>query len=160
MDTPKWLDEEESRAWRGFVHMHQVLRAVLERELARDSALSLADYDVLVYLSEAEDQRLRMCVLADQLQWSRSRLSHQVARMQERGLLCREECVTDARGAFAVLTPAGLAAIEAAAPSHLASVRRHLLDRLSAEQVQVLGEISDAVLGPRRLPADDEAPAY
>lgn len=145
---PRWLDEEEARAWRGFLRMHQVLRAELERELTRDSGLSLADYEVLVRLSEADGRRLRMSGLADILQWSRSRLSHQVARMEERGLLRREECPTDARGAFAALTPTGLAAIEGAAPGHLAGVRRHLLDRLTAEQVRVLAEISEAVLRP------------
>lgn len=150
MAEPRWLDDEEARAWRGFLAMHQLLRAALERELAHDTGLSLADYEVLVALSEAEGRRLRMSVLAEGLQWSRSRLSHQVARMQERGLLRRDDCPTDARGAFAVLTPAGLAAIEQAAPGHLAGVRRHLLDRLSPEQVRALVEISDAVVGPLR----------
>lgn len=128
--------------------MHQVLRAELERELSRETGLSLADYEVLVNLSEADGQRLRMWELADALQWSRSRLSHQVARMQDRGLLSREECPTDARGAFAALTPAGLAAIERAAPGHLAGVRRHLFDRLSPEQVRALVDLSEAVLRP------------
>lgn len=144
----RWLDDEETRAWRGFLRMHQVLRAELERELTRDAGLSLADYEVLVALSEADGRRLRMWELADILQWSRSRLSHQVARMQNRGLLCREECPTDARGAFATLTPAGLVAIEGAAPGHLLGVRRHMIDRLSVEQIRALAEISEAVLRP------------
>jgi DNA-binding MarR family transcriptional regulator len=148
VSAPRWLDEDETRAWRGLLHMHQVLRAELERELIRDAGLSIADYEVLVRLSEAEGRRLRMSALADVLQWSRSRLSHQVARMQERDLLRREECPTDARGAFATLTPTGLAAIEGAAPGHLAAVRRHLLDRLTSEQVRALAEISEAVLRP------------
>ena len=128
--------------------MHQVLRAELERELHRETGLSLADYGVLVNLSEADGQRLRMGQLAEALQWSRSRLSHQVSRMQDRGLLSREECPTDARGAFAVLTPVGLAAIEGAAPGHLAGVRRHFFDRLSREQVRALIGLSEAVLRP------------
>lgn len=128
--------------------MHQVLRAELERELSQATGLSLADYEVLVNLSEADGQRLRMSELADALQWSRSRLSHQVARMQDRGLLSREECPTDARGAFAALTAGGLAAIQEAAPGHLAGVRRHLFDRLSPEQVRSLIELSEAVLRP------------
>ena len=148
MARPRWLDDEEARAWRGFLRMHQLLRAELERELARETGLSLADYEVLVNLSEADGQRLRMWALADALRWSRSRLSHQVARMQDRGLLSREECPTDARGAFATLTPAGLAAIEGAAPGHVAGVRRHLFDRLSPAQVRALIEISEAVLHP------------
>ena len=154
MGAPRWLDEEEARAWRGFLRMHQVLRAVLEGELTRDAGLSLADYEVLVRLSEADGRRLRMSGLADVLHWSRSRLSHQVARMQERGLLRREECPTDARGAFATLTDAGLAAIQGAAPGHLDGVRRHLIDRLTTEQVRALAEISEAVLRPGDPPVD------
>jgi DNA-binding MarR family transcriptional regulator len=130
--------------------MHHLLRMALERELLADAELSLADYEVLVSLSEAEERRLRMAVLAERLQWSRSRLSHQLARMHDRGLVTRQECPTDARGAFAVLTPTGRAAIERAAPGHLAGVRRHLLDRLSADQVRALVEISEAVVGPLR----------
>jgi DNA-binding MarR family transcriptional regulator len=126
--------------------MHQVVRAQLERELSRETGLSLADYEVLVSLSEADGRRLRMWALADALQWSRSRLSHHVARMHDRGLLSREDCPTDARGAFATLTPVGLGAIEAAAPGHLAGVRRHVFDRLSADQVQALADITGAVL--------------
>lgn len=146
MSGPRWLDEDEARAWRGFLRMHQVVRAQLERELSRETGLSLADYEVLVSLSEADGRRLRMWALADALQWSRSRLSHHVARMHDRGLLSREDCPTDARGAFATLTPVGLGAIEAAAPGHLAGVRRHVFDRLSADQVQALADITGAVL--------------
>lgn len=142
------MDEDETRAWRGFLRLHQMLRAELEREMTRDAGLSLADYEVLVALSEAEGRRLRMWALASILQWSRSRLSHQVSRMQNRGLLRREDCLTDARGAFATLTSAGLAAIEAAAPGHVEGVRRHLLDRLSPDQVRAMAEISEAVLEP------------
>ncbi|HWH35926.1 MAG TPA: MarR family transcriptional regulator [Acidimicrobiales bacterium] len=147
MAATRWLDEEETRAWRGFLRLHQVLRAELERELNVDAGLSLSDYEVLVGLSEAEEHRLRMYTLAEQLAWSRSRLSHQVTRMQARGLVRREECPTDARGAFATLTPAGLAAIEAAAPGHLEGVRRHFFDRLTSEQVRSLAELTTSVLG-------------
>ncbi len=150
MEEPQWLNEDETRAWRGFLHMHQLLRMALERELLADAGLSLADYEVLVTLSETSDRRLRMSALAERLEWSRSRLSHQVARMQDRGLVCRQDCPTDARGAFAVLTPDGLATIEAAAPGHLAGVRRHLFDHLSPEQVRALAEISHAVVDPQR----------
>ncbi len=148
MAEPQWLDEGESRAWRGLLHMHQLLQVVLERELLRDAGLSLADYGVLVALSEVEGRRLRMSELAERLQWSRSRLSHQLARMHDRELVVREDCPTDARGAFAVLTPTGLVTIESAAPGHLAGVRRHLFDRLSCEQVRALAEIADTVIGP------------
>lgn len=145
---PEWLDEAEARAWRGYLRMNQVLRAQLERELNRDAGLSLADYAVLVNLSEADGHRLRMSELAARMQWSKSRLSHQVGRMQQRGLLERTGCPTDARGSLAVLTATGLATIEQAAPTHLAGVRRHLFDRLTPEQVRALAEISAAVVGP------------
>lgn len=148
MAEPRWLDDQEARAWRGFLHMHQLLRVALERELVADAGLSLADYEVLVALSEAKGRRLRMSVLAEGLHWSRSRLSHQLARMHDRELVRRQDCPTDARGAFAVLTPDGLRAIEQAAPGHLAGVRRHLLDRLTPQQVRALGEIADAVTAP------------
>lgn len=150
-ESPKplhWLDEGESRAWRGYVRMHQLLDSQLERELNREVGLSLADYTVLVHLSEADGRRLRMSALAQRVQWSRSRLSHQVGRMQQRGLVERIECPTDARGSFAVLTGTGLRTIERAAPTHLAGVRRHLLERLSPAQIAALAAISDAVIEP------------
>jgi DNA-binding MarR family transcriptional regulator len=100
---------------------------------------------VLVHLSEAESRRLRMSDLAARLNWSKSRLSHQLARMQVRGLVQREECPSDARGAFAVLTACGLAAIEGAAPQHVASVRRHFIDVLDAEQLNQLSAIAELV---------------
>lgn len=135
--------------------MHQLLRAELERELSAETGISHADYEVLVNLSEADGRRLRMWALSDALQWSPSRLSHHVARMQGRGLISREDCPTDARGSFATLTPVGLAVIEAAAPGHVAAVRRHLFDRLSGEQVRALADISETVISscPSARPA-------
>ncbi|MDQ3353363.1 MAG: MarR family transcriptional regulator [Actinomycetota bacterium] len=147
MEGPRWLDDDEARAWRGFLRMHQVLRAVLEGELTRATGLSLPDYEVLVALSEVDGRRLRMGALAERLTWTPSRLSHQLTRMQDRGLVRREDCPTDARGAFAVPTKTGLTAITEAAPGHLAGVRRHLFDRLTADQVRALAEISEAVAG-------------
>lgn len=147
MEGPRWLDDDEARAWRGFLRMHQLLRAELEGDLVRTTGLSLADYEVLVTLSETEGRRLRMRALAERLTWSPSRLSHQLTRMQDRGLVRREDCPTDARGAFAVLTKTGLTAITEAAPGHLAGVRRHLFDRLTADQVRALAKISEAVAG-------------
>ena len=115
---PQWLTDDEQRAWRGLVQMTSRLDARLNRELQQSSGLSLADYDVLVLLTEAPDGRLRMFELVDDLQWEHSRLSHHVARMQRRGLVAREECTTNERGAFVVLTAAGRDAIETAAPGH------------------------------------------
>lgn len=157
MPEPRWLNEVEDWAWRGFLQMHRLLQTVLEREILADAGLSLSDYHVLVVLSEADGERLRISALAEGLQWSPSRLSHQLTRMQDRDLVRRDGCPTDARGTFAVLTPTGRAAIEVAAPGHLAGVRRHLLDRLSPEQVRALADISEAVIGPLVAGGDGEA---
>src|SRR3954470_24523394 len=142
----QWLTVDEQRAWRGLVQMTSRLDARLNRELQQSSGLSLADYDVLVLLTEAPDGRLRMFELVDDLQWEQSRLSHHVARMQRRGLVAREECTTDKRGAFVVLTDAGRDAIEKAAPGHVDTVRRLVFDGLSAEQVVTLESFVTRVL--------------
>jgi DNA-binding MarR family transcriptional regulator len=140
------LDEDEMRAWRGWMVMSDRLRSQIARDLQTDSGLSDADYMVLVELSEAADHRVRMTDLADRLDWSKSRLSHQVGRMEARGLLRREECASDGRGAFAVLADCGLGEIQQAAPSHVASVRRHLIDLLNRDEVLQLGKIAGKVL--------------
>src|SRR3712207_2711873 len=121
---PRWLDDAQQRAWRSYVRMQGRLAARLGRELQAQSDLSLPDYDVLVQLTDVPDRRLRVSELARELQWEKSRLSHHLARMSRRGLIAREECREDARGSFVVLTAAGAAAIEAAAPGHVAAVRR------------------------------------
>ncbi|NKQ53581.1 MarR family transcriptional regulator [Amycolatopsis sp. K13G38] len=126
--------------------MQAQLAAQLNRELQADSELSHSDFAVLVRLTDVEDGRVRMRELARALQWEKSRLSHHLRRMQGRGLVAREECPSDARGAFIVLTDAGRAAIEAAAPKHVETVRRLVFDALSPEQVDALAAISDAVL--------------
>src|SRR3954468_24788624 len=103
----RWLTDDEQRAWRGLLQMTSRLDNRLNRELQQTSGLSLADYDVLVLLTEVPDGRLRVFELIEDLQWEQSRLSHHIARMQRRGLVAREECTTDRRGAFVVLTGAG-----------------------------------------------------
>jgi DNA-binding MarR family transcriptional regulator len=145
VEPTRWLTPSEDRAWRAWLAMTERLRAQIARDLLVDSGLSDADYVVLVQLSEAEGRRVRMNELAARLNWSKSRLSHQVARMQTRGLVQREECPSDARGAFAVLGGCGLAEIERAAPKHVASVRRHLVDVLDAEQLSQLTVIAELV---------------
>jgi DNA-binding MarR family transcriptional regulator len=154
----QWLADDEQRAWRGLVQMTSRLDARLNRELQQSSGLSLADYDVLVLLTEAPDGRLRMFELVDDLQWEQSRLSHHVARMQRRGLVAREECTTDKRGAFVVLTDAGRDAIEKAAPGHVDTVRRLVFDGLSRQQVAMLETFVGRVLS-RLAPAEEAAPA-
>ena len=144
--TTRWLDEREQAAWRGFLDLHARLNAQLNRELQRDSGLSLADFAVLVQLSEHEGGAMRVLALARALGWEKSRLSHQLSRMQQRGLLQRAGCPTDRRGSFVELTPHGRVAIEGAAPRHVESVRRYLFDHLTPEQVDVLAAVADTAL--------------
>jgi len=152
---PLWLDDAEARAWRGYMRMRTLLHARILRDLAREAGLSGPDYDVLSNVSEAEGRRSRLGDLAARMAWSKSRLSHHITRMEQRGLVTREDCASDGRGAFVVLTDAGWRAIQAAAPGHVASVRRHFIDLLSREQLDALAEISQTVV--RRL--SDEQPS-
>jgi DNA-binding MarR family transcriptional regulator len=142
MSEPRWLDDTEMRAWRGLIALSRLLVEQLGRELNRDAGMSIADYEVLVQLSESEGRRLRMRELAAMSLVSRSRLSHQMGRLEEAGWVRRESCPSDRRGAFAVLTDAGLAALEAAAPGHLEGVRRHVFDHLDAGGVAQLAAIT------------------
>lgn len=152
---PLWLDDAEARAWRGYMRMRTLLHAQIVRDLAREAGLSGPDYDVLSNVSEAEGRRSRLGDLAARMAWSKSRLSHHITRMEQRGLVTREDCTSDGRGAFVVLTDAGLRAIQAAAPGHVASVRRNFIDLLSREQLDALAEITQTVV--RRL-TDEQAP--
>jgi DNA-binding MarR family transcriptional regulator len=142
----RWLTEEEQPAWRGLLRMTSQLNARANRLLQDEYGISLADYEVLVALSEAPEGRLRVFEVTDALAWEQSRVSHQLARMQRRGLITREGCATDARGAFAVLTTVGRATIERAAPAHVEQVRQLVFDELSHEQVSALTEITTRVL--------------
>lgn len=150
MTEPRWLDMQQQRAWRSFQAASRLLHAQLDRELHRDSGMPHAYYEILVRLSEAPDRVLRMSELADASESSRSRLSHAVTRLEEAGWVIRESCPTDRRGAFARLTDEGFASLAAAAPSHVASVRRLLIDRLTDEQVEQLRVISELVLSGLR----------
>jgi DNA-binding MarR family transcriptional regulator len=155
MTDPGWLDERQARAWRGYRRMRALLDLELGRDLLRDSGLSEADYDVLSNLSETEGHRLRLSQLADWMLWSKSRLSHHITRMRQRGLVSREECEDDGRGSVIALTPAGLRAIEDAAPGHVASVRRNLIDLLTADEIAALDSISHKVLAQLGKPGSD-----
>lgn len=126
--------------------MQTRLHALLNRRLQADSGLSLSDFDVLVALSEKLDGPMRVQELADHLRWEKSRLSHQLSRMERRGLVERQDCPDDARGAFVVLTVAGRRAIEAAAPAHVEAVQSLVFDGLDDAQVETWAEITDAVL--------------
>jgi len=147
-----WLDAGQQRAWRAWLDAHAHLSARLNRELQAGSGLSLSDYDVLVHLTDVPDGRLRSFELAEGLQWEKSRVSRQVARMAERGLVAKETAPEDGRGAYVTLTRAGRRAIEDAAPAHVELVRRLLFDGLTSAQVRTLETIATSVV--RRLDAD------
>ncbi len=141
-----WLTAEEQRAWRTYVRMSSLLLAQLNRQLQRDSGLTLPEYEVLVQLSEAPGHRLRPFQICEALNWEQSRLSHQLTRMERRGLISRQECAVDGRGAFIELTAAGADAVGAAAPRHVATVRRLIFDQLSDGQRAALEEACTAII--------------
>lgn len=141
----KWLTDKEMHAWLGYRRMRLLLELQLGRDLMGESGLSEPDYDVLSNLSSAPDHRRRLSELAAHMRWSKSRLSHHVTRMQQRGLVTRDDCDTDARGSVIVLTPQGLSTLEQAAPRHVASVRKHFIDLLTDEEVEVLGKLAHRV---------------
>ena len=143
---PRWLDEHQQRAWRSYLAMNAQLNARLHRQLQADSGLSLADFAVLVQLTDSPDGRVRVLELAQALQWEKSRLSHHLARMQRRGLIARQNCPEDARGTFIMLTPYGRKAIEDAAPRHVDTVRDLVFDQLTPDQVDTLHTIAKQVL--------------
>ncbi|MGN6609355.1 MAG: MarR family winged helix-turn-helix transcriptional regulator [Jatrophihabitans sp.] len=146
MAAPRWLTDDEQRAWRAYVESTKLVFDLIDRQLQRDADMPHAYWEILVRLSERPDRRLRMSELADVTRSSRSRLSHAVARLEERGWVEREDCETDRRGSFAVLTDAGHAALVAAAPGHVEQVREVLVDRLGPERLAELGRISTALL--------------
>ena len=146
MAATEWLTEQEARAWRQFLVMSGRLRRSLGAELQRDTGLSEGDYGVLVALSEAEDGRLRPSEIGTAIQWEKSRLSHHLTRMEQRGFVRRMPCKTDNRGALVAMTATGRRALERAAPRHVDHVRRVFFDALTPDQVVALAEISDAVL--------------
>ncbi|SFP87091.1 transcriptional regulator, MarR family [Geodermatophilus dictyosporus] len=145
-DGTRWLDAAEQRAWRAWLYSTQLLQERLERDLTRATGIPHAYYEILVQLSETPDRQMRMSELADRCLSSRSRLSHAVSRLEERGWVRREVCAEDGRGLLAVLTDEGFAALEAAAPVHVESVRTHLFDQLSPEQVAALEDIGRTLL--------------
>lgn len=141
----QWLTEDEQRLWRGWLAASMLLPERLNHDLQQQHGLTGTDYQVLVELSESPERRMRMSTLAEHTQLSRSRLSHQVDRMTKAGLVTRQECAQDGRGMFAVLTDEGWERIVAAAPDHVDSVRRHLVDQLTPEQFEAFGEACIAV---------------
>lgn len=151
-DEVRWLDATEQRAWRGFLDVHARLAGAMNRDLQRRCGLSLSDYDVLVHLTDVPDGRRRSFELSRALGWEKSRLSKQVGRMETRGLVVREACEEDRRGAYVAITDEGRRAIEAAAPGHVELVRALFHDRIPRAQVEVLADTMAQVLA--RLEAD------
>ncbi|MFD6952436.1 MarR family transcriptional regulator [Nocardiopsis sp. TSRI0078] len=145
MDKATWLDGEEQHVWRGFLRMNAWIYDELEKDLRARTGLSLTEYGILVHLSEARDQRMRMRMLADSVIVSKSRLSHQVARLERDGYVRREHCDDDRRGLWAVLTEKGSELLDQAAPGHAECVRSLMFDKLTGEQVSQLGAIIDAL---------------
>lgn len=143
---PRWLDDSEMRAWRAYVIGSELLRKQLNRELQERHGLALADYEVLVRLSEQDGGRMRMAHLAGEVASSKSRLSHQIGRMETAGLVQRVECGDDARGVFAEITEAGRDRLRETAPTHVAGVRAHLVDLLTPGDQVALAEIFERVL--------------
>jgi DNA-binding MarR family transcriptional regulator len=142
---PGWLNDEEMRAWRAYVVATHLLDAQLNRELQDEHELALADYELLVRLSEAPCGQERMSTLAEQVASSKSRVSHQIGRMEKAGLVRRQECPADRRGVFAVLTSHGWNVLRKAAPTHVRGVRDHLVDLLSVEERLALAGIFERV---------------
>jgi len=136
----QWLSDEQQCSWRAWLAASTLLADQLDRDLQADAGLSLADYEILVRLSESPDRRIRMSELADLTLSSRSRLSHQIDRMANAGLVSREVCTEDRRGSFAVLTDAGWNTLVRSAPSHVDSVREHLVEVLSPAEFAALGK--------------------
>ncbi|MFF2964074.1 MarR family winged helix-turn-helix transcriptional regulator [Streptomyces sp. NPDC057963] len=136
----------EAAVWKKYRDLQRQLQSALDRQLAHDSVLSGADYAVLAPLSESPDDVLRARDLQVELGWERSRLSHQISRMEKRGMVAREPCEDDARGSMVRMTAQGRAAIEGAAPQHVETVRRYFFDPLSPDEVETLGVLFDRLL--------------
>jgi DNA-binding MarR family transcriptional regulator len=137
--APRWLEPDEQAVWRAFLDVSRLLFEQMNRQLSDEAGMSLAEYEILVQLSEAPGRRLRMSELADRVVSSRSRITHTVGRMEERELVHREACADDGRGVLCVLTDAGFARLEATAPGHVETVRTLMFDPLDPADAEHLG---------------------
>ncbi|WP_210588369.1 MarR family winged helix-turn-helix transcriptional regulator [Streptomyces sp. GESEQ-35] len=156
-EEPRWLTAEEQRTWRFYLHATYLLEDHLDRQLQRDAGMPHIYYGLLVALAESPRRRLRMTELAMSAKITRSRLSHAVARLEKNGWVRREDCPSDKRGQFAVLTEEGVEVLRRTAPGHVEAVRQALFDRLSPEQQKSLGEIMEIIaegLQPSEAGAD------
>ncbi|WP_461084850.1 MarR family winged helix-turn-helix transcriptional regulator [Streptomyces deserti] len=156
-DEPRWLSDEEQRVWRSYIEATTLLEDHLDRQLQRDAGMPHVYYGLLVKLAESPHRRLRMTELAMHAKITRSRLSHAVARLEKNGWVRREDCPSDKRGQFTVLTDEGYDVLRRSAPGHVAAVRQAVFDRLTPEQQKSLGEIMRIVaegLQPNEAGAD------
>jgi DNA-binding MarR family transcriptional regulator len=154
------MTSRELMVWRALVDTTGELRAILGAHLVRECGLSPADYQVLLALSEAESRRMRSSQLAASIDWERSRLSHHLGRMERRGLIRRDDCATDSRGAEVSLTDAGAGMFRNATVPHTRAIKRHFADALTPAQFEALAEILRALrnhLHPDLTGAGDEA---
>jgi DNA-binding MarR family transcriptional regulator len=145
MNDVRWLNDGEMAAWRAYIVGSALLEYRLNRELQAAHDLSIADYEILVRLSEQPEQRLRMSELASDVAHSKSRISHQIRRLEVAELVIRQECPSDGRGVFAVLTAKGGALLREAAPTHVAGVREHIVDLLSPEEQEVVAAVFERI---------------
>ncbi|RKE66709.1 MarR family transcriptional regulator [Dietzia kunjamensis] len=146
MTETRWLSDDEQRMWRRYRDVNQLLELAMERQLQRDASMSQSDYSVLVSLSEADNRGLRARELGAALGWDRSRVSHQVRRMEGRGLVAKGECAEDGRGTVVTLTEAGAQAIASVAPKHVEKVRELFIDVLSEHEVLALTDIYERIV--------------
>jgi DNA-binding MarR family transcriptional regulator len=154
--APNWLNANEDRAWSAFIHAHDQIEVHLNRRL-QESGLSGADYSVLAALSALDEGRMPAHALCNALGWEKSRLSHQLRRMQQDGLISREPNPDDARSTMVCLQPAGRVAIEKAAPRHVADVRQNFIDLFTPAELDMLATLNERVL--HHLAEDDSSPA-
>ncbi|WP_328769379.1 MarR family winged helix-turn-helix transcriptional regulator [Streptomyces sp. NBC_00286] len=157
VEEPRWLSDEEQRVWRAYVHASALLEDHLDRQLQRDAKMPHIYYVLLAILSEAPHMRLRMTELAMSMKITRSRLSHAVARLEKNGWVRREDCPSDKRGQFAIITDQGMTVLKEAAPGHVNAVRRAIFDRLSPDQQKAFGEALQIIaegLEPKDASAD------
>lgn len=147
MSEPRWLTPDQADVWAKYRRVRRELQRAQDQQLQRDSGLSAADYALLAPLSESAGGVLRARELGAEVDWERSRLSHQISRMEKRGLVTREPCADDARGSMVRLTGKGREMIEAAAPTHVENVRRLFFDPLTSDEVRLFGDFLDRILG-------------
>ncbi len=140
-----WLNPQEMRAWRTYIEASDRLQGVLNRSLQAKHGLTLDDYRILVLLSEAPGRSLRMSDLADGIVASRSKLTHQIRRLESAGMVDRAGCPSDKRGVYARLTDGGLRRLQLAAPDHVADVRKFMIDALTVRQLRTVGDVFDKV---------------